>query len=343
MTMSNGLRTEGTGNIRKEGQTYKIADIGVTAEYIGFPLSCQRIAPSFQPFVFRQPEGAVPDAAFVVRYSPFEEMPADNEVRHIEKFDSPDAFYYFYEDKEDDCLVIRAEEKYGNRSSYNVRLFLNETPARAEVDIFYMPETKVALSDKAGRPAGNKNINDIVAQLRSAFMIAFSFITAGMGIMLIHSSTVIYDGRAYLFLGKSGTGKSTHSQSWLRCFAGCELLNDDNPVLRIDGKDVIVYGSPWSGKAPCYKQKKATAGAFVELQQAPYNKIEREDNVNAFVSLFTSISTLIIYRPVYDLILSSILKIVDSCAVPVYRLECLPDDAAANLCRASVVANKTER
>src|SRR5690606_24548491 len=75
--------------------------------------------------------------------------------------------------------------------------------------------------------------------------------------ILIHASVVSCAGKAYAFLGKSGTGKSTHSRLWLRHIAGTELLNDDNPAIRIepDGR-VFVYGTPWSGKTPCYKNKK---------------------------------------------------------------------------------------
>ena len=62
----------------------------------------------------------------------------------------------------------------------------------------------------------------------------------------IHASVVQLDGRGYLFMGKSGTGKSTHSALWMQAFEGCELLNDDNPTLRLMGDEVWVYGTPWS-------------------------------------------------------------------------------------------------
>ena len=48
-----------------------------------------------------------------------------------------------------------------------------------------------------------------------------------------------------MFLGKSGTGKSTHARMWLKYIQGTDLVNDDNPVVRVanDGT-AVVYGSP---------------------------------------------------------------------------------------------------
>ena len=48
----------------------------------------------------------------------------------------------------------------------------------------------------------------------------------------LHASCVVRDGEGYLFMGRSGTGKSTHSRLWIQTFPGTELLNDDNPAIR---------------------------------------------------------------------------------------------------------------
>ena len=73
-------------------------------------------------------------------------------------------------------------------------------------------------------------------------MIAFAFSGAQKDLLLIHASVTMKDGKGYLFLGKSGTGKSTHSQLWLKHIPGTELLNDDNPAVRLINDEVIVYG-----------------------------------------------------------------------------------------------------
>lgn len=67
------------------------------------------------------------------------------------------------------------------------------------------------------------------------------------GVML-HASCVEYEGKAYLFSARSGTGKSTHTHLWLKYLDGARIINDDKPAIRcIDGK-YYAYGTPWSGK-----------------------------------------------------------------------------------------------
>ena len=82
----------------------------------------------------------------------------------------------------------------------------------------------------------------------SLLRIAFSQSILCHGGISVHASAVAHLDRAYLFMGKSGTGKSTHASLWLSCFQDSELLNDDNPIIRIQKQTAYVYGSPWSGK-----------------------------------------------------------------------------------------------
>lgn len=82
---------------------------------------------------------------------------------------------------------------------------------------------------------------------------ALSVAAVGKGILLIHASTIRYRGKAVMFLGESGTGKSTHSRMWLENIEGSTLLNDDAPAVRISADSTTAYGTPWSGKTPCYR------------------------------------------------------------------------------------------
>ncbi|MBQ9529295.1 MAG: hypothetical protein IJR73_02940, partial [Bacteroidales bacterium] len=162
-------------------------------------------------------------------------------------------------------------------------------------------------------------------------MLLFTFSTAQKGALVIHSSVVTNGGRGYLFLGRSGTGKSTHSRLWMENIPGTELLNDDNPVLRLmpDGT-VCVYGSPWSGKTPCYKAQDAPVGAIVSLCQAPQNHIKKLTVIQAYATLIESSSS---FRPVKECADGWHRTLEGICAaVPFYRLECRPDRDAALLC-----------
>lgn len=167
--------------------------------------------------------------------------------------------------------------------------------------------------------------------VNNAIMVMYALNTANRKTLLFHSSVVSYQGRGYMFLGKSGTGKSTHSSLWLKYIEGTELVNDDNPVVRIlDSGEVRVYGSPWSGKTACYRNVSYPVGAIVKLDQAPHNDIQRLKGVNAYAVVMASVS-----GKRWDSRLAEGLHETENLLaqlVPFWHLDCLPDEAAARLC-----------
>ena len=65
---------------------------------------------------------------------------------------------------------------------------------------------------------------------------------------LLHSAVVEFNGAAYAFLGRSGTGKSTHTGIWLKNLPSAKILNGDKPIIGYAGGEFTVYGTPWQGK-----------------------------------------------------------------------------------------------
>jgi len=169
----------------------------------------------------------------------------------------------------------------------------------------------------------------------NALMIMFALATADKGTVLFHAAAVSYEDRGYMFLGPSGTGKSTHASLWQRYIAGTALVNDDNPVVRIDEDGTAtVYGSPWSGKTPCYRNVSYPLSGIVVLSQAPYNKIQRLSGIYAYAALVESISGKRWDERIADGLHQTENALASS--VPVWHLECLPDEAAARLCCSNV-------
>jgi len=162
-------------------------------------------------------------------------------------------------------------------------------------------------------------------------MIAFGQSAVRHETFLIHASAVEKDKKGYLFLGKSGTGKSTHSELWMRYIADTELLNDDNPAIRIE-KDgsVYVYGTPWSGKTPCYKNSRAVLKAMVRLEQASANRFTRRKGVEALTTLLPGCLSMRWNEWLYNQLCNLLEMVIDK--VEVGYLECLPDEEAALLC-----------
>ena len=172
--------------------------------------------------------------------------------------------------------------------------------------------------------------------LDNSLMLQYAFCTATLGTLEMHASTIACGGKAYLFLAKSGTGKSTHSQMWLKAIAGSHLMNDDNPVVRTypDGR-VTVFGSPWSGKTPCYRNECFPVGAFVRIERAPENRLERLGIVESYASVYASCSGFKADRAMGDGLHSTIAAAIQG--APCFTMHCLPDEDAARVCYGGIM------
>ena len=183
-----------------------------------------------------------------------------------------------------------------------------------------------------------KDCRDVRFCIDNALMLLFAFRTAPLMTLEMHAAVVVKpclkvkdEDFGYLFLGHSGTGKSTHARQWLAAFDDAWLLNDDNPILRVmDNGEVRVYGSPWSGKTPCYKNAHARVGGIIKLSQAPHNQLQPLSLPQAYAYIFSSASGLKIDKQMADHLYESIRYIITH--VQCYHLDCLPDTHAAKVC-----------
>lgn len=177
---------------------------------------------------------------------------------------------------------------------------------------------------------------DVRFCIDNALMLMFAFRTAPLMTLEMHAAVVVKNEAkseelGYLFLGHSGTGKSTHARQWLQAFPDAWLLNDDNPILRVmDNGDVYVFGSPWSGKTPCYIDAHARVGGIIKLSQAPFNELQPLTLPQAYAYILSSASGLKIDRQMADQLYDSIKYIITH--VKCYHLNCLPNIDAAETC-----------
>ena len=196
------------------------------------------------------------------------------------------------------------------------------------------PARVYLLTDKAFSKAQFRVLGSSRFSVNTVLMLMFALSTACLDTLLMHASVTMKDGKGYLFLGKSGTGKSTHSQLWINNIGGCSLLNDDNPALRVVDGVTRVYGTPWSGKTPCYRNLDVPVGAIVDLHQAKKNAIKRQSMVEAYASIYVSFSGYRFIKSMANGFHATNEKIVSS--VPCYSLDCLPNAEAAWLCYKTV-------
>ncbi len=93
--------------------------------------------------------------------------------------------------------------------------------------------------------------------------------------MLLHSSCIEYNGKAYLFSANPGVGKSTHTHLWLKYLPGSRIINDDKPAIRFYNGEFYAFGTPWSGKTDESLNIGVPIGGICFLNRGEENKIEK--------------------------------------------------------------------
>lgn len=168
--------------------------------------------------------------------------------------------------------------------------------------------------------------------LNNALMLSYAFSSAYYGTLLIHASVVRHDGLSYAFTAKSGTGKSTQVANWLRNISNCDLINDDNPIIRIERDDTgkpqaILYGSPWSGKTPCYRNVKTPLAAIVMIKRDNHNEMLPQLPLKAFTTVLSACSAMKWDTELYSRVCRTCSLFVEN--IQVTELHCLPDAQSA--------------
>lgn len=220
------------------------------------------------------------------------------------------------------CNAANFEVYRQGESSYQV-LIMNDSKIPCA---FMQTDDKIKNITLATR--GNARLRKF--GINNAIMLAYTLATATHGTLLMHSSVVENNGMAYMFLGASGSGKSTHSDLWVQHIPGSTIINDDNPVVRIapDGTP-LVYGSPWSGKRPVYKRVHYPVAGFAAIEQHKSNSMHRQSIPSAFSTLLSSCSTMNFDRIIHISICGTISKVLEK--IPVYTLQCRPDKEAVEV------------
>ncbi len=144
---------------------------------------------------------------------------------------------------------------------------------------------------------------------------------------LLHSSVIAVHGQAILFVGASGTGKSTQAELWKR-HRHASIVNGDRCIVMRKENCFFGGGSPWSGTSSIYDPAQYPLRAVILPQKAELNQIERigpqafstvlqQTLVNSWDNCFMQ-TLLSLYN---DLFLQ----------IPAYRLSCRPEKEAVDL------------
>lgn len=146
--------------------------------------------------------------------------------------------------------------------------------------------------------------------------------------LLLHASLIEYAGHGIAFTGPSGVGKSTQADLWQRAL-GANILNGDRSALRKTLSGWTAYGSPYAGTSGIYRNEHTPLRAIVALKQGQKNQLHRLNGAEAMRHIWPEISA----RRWDE---EFVAEATTLCAqllteIPVYLLECLPDESAVLL------------
>lgn len=148
--------------------------------------------------------------------------------------------------------------------------------------------------------------------------------------MMLHASAVEMEGKAYLFSGPCGMGKSTHTRLWQQVFGeSAQVFNDDKPALRRINDRWYAYGTPWCGKDGINQNKKVPLAGICFLRRGSENTIRRLPPFEATTYIISQTMRKFKDAEKLDLLLSHVDKLVSE--IPVYELFNKPEPEAAKL------------
>ncbi len=146
-------------------------------------------------------------------------------------------------------------------------------------------------------------------------------------VLLIHSAVIAVDGTAYVFMAKSGVGKSTHIRLWQQVFGDrAVVVNGDKPLFSfVDGR-LMAHGNPWNGKEHLGQPVSLPVGAMCLLERGQENRIVRATEGEVVGKLFHQVllPTRLEEQKQFMEMMNRILR-----EIPFYRLRCNMEKEAA--------------
>jgi len=96
--------------------------------------------------------------------------------------------------------------------------------------------------------------------------IAFLYFAQLKHMMAVHSASVLYRDKVWLFSAPSGTGKTTHTKMWQEVY-GTPVINGDLNLVALENNVAMVHGMPWCGTSGIYSKQSYPLGGVIFLEQ----------------------------------------------------------------------------
>ncbi len=114
---------------------------------------------------------------------------------------------------------------------------------------------------------------------------------ANLNSYILHCAYIVNNGKAILFSGPSGIGKSTHAQIWEQNIEGTRIINGDRCLItrNTDGT-FMANGWPVCGSSQICHNESYPLHAIVFIQQTEENQVIEETAAKHFRRLFTQVT-----------------------------------------------------
>lgn len=167
-----------------------------------------------------------------------------------------------------------------------------------------------------------------------AIRLFFLYLAQKKGMFALHSASILYRGKAWLFSGHSGMGKSTHTALWHKLFQ-TPYLNGDLNLIGVRNGSLCVYGIPWCGTSGIYTTSQYPLGGIVLLGRHPDQDIMEElPTQEKILRVMQRMISPAWTAELLDQNLSFASKIADR--VPVFHLSCTMRPSAAQTAREAI-------
>lgn len=110
-------------------------------------------------------------------------------------------------------------------------------------------------------------------QLLGTVRLAYLLLAQNHHMTALHSASILYRNKAWLFSAPSGTGKSTHTNLW-HAKLNVPVLNGDLNLLAFENEKPVIHGIPWCGTSHISDVKTHPLGGIILLKQAKEDFVE---------------------------------------------------------------------
>ena len=168
--------------------------------------------------------------------------------------------------------------------------------------------------------------DDFRYQFFHAIRLAFLILAKTKNMVVLHSASILYKGKAWLFSAPSGTGKSTHTDLWNSYF-GTPIINGDLNLIDVSAASPKVHGIPWCGTSNMCDTLTYPLGGIILLKRDSTDYVEELTDADKELLVSERLITPSWTEEMLNLNLKLTMKITDK--VTVCRLHCTQEPSAA--------------